>query len=365
MLLMLKRHSAFAFGLLAALALGLAGCGEADGIAQYSAPKEVTTVAARPASGGSAAAWFLKLTGPAEDVAKQYEAFARLMAQFRVDDEGKPSWEVPAGWSEVPPKDLDPQLANARYATLRVDGSIPPLDITITTLRSPDPAAEQYIQLNFNRWRSQLQMPPLEGDDWLAQARDNKELALFGTNSGFIAFANLKGKSQDDKEAQTLAAIIPFVPGGMDRSEVQTSQTPANPSPAPVSPGIKFDAPEGWTATRKPLASVAFSKTEGDESADITVIRLGGGGELLANVNRWRGQVGLEPVAKDALETEAVQVGELEGQLVDLRGTDKTLITVIIPQGEAQWFVKLMGSKGLAEKERERFVEFAKSLRFE
>lgn len=350
--------------------LGLCGCHDVDQITQYKAPKEVTRSAARPSAQGNSAgsaAWFLKLTGPAEKVGEHYEAFVRLMSRFRVDDTGKPSWEAPEGWAEVPPKDLDPALANARYATLRLKDSEPPLDITVTTLPSPDPTAEQYIQMNVNRWRRQLQMEPLEGDDWLAKARETKELALFAANDGFVAFANLKGKGEDGAAVQTLAAIIPYVPGGVGASGPTPSAPPNSPMPpkSPAGPGLKYATPEGWTETRKPLASVAFTRTEGDQAFDVTVIRLGGGGGLLPNVNRWRGQIGLEAIQEDALKTTPVPVGELTGQLIDLQNGDKALMTVVIPQGDAQWFVKLMGSNELAQKERDKFLEFAKSIRFE
>lgn len=351
------------------LVLVAAGCAEQDQITQYKAPKEKQVVAAKPSRqpAGSAAAWFLKLTGPAAEVEKQYLTFATFMSQFRLNDRGEPEWDLPKGWSEVDAKDLDPQVARARHATLRIDGTTPPLDITITTLPTEDPTSESYIQANFNRWRTQLELPPLSGDDWIAKARDKKELSLFGTQDGFIAFANLKGTTKDG-ETRTFAAIVPYVPGGMTRDEPADRperKLPSAPSAPPASAGLKYDVPEGWTATTKPLASVAFTKADGDKSVELTVIRLGGGGAFAANVNRWRGQVGLPSVDEKEIESETIDVGGAPSKFVDLRGDSKALLAVIVPQDGVQWFVKMMGDKDLTVSQRDAFLKFARSLRFE
>ena len=79
----------------------------------------------------------------------------------------------------------------------------------------------------------------------------------------------------------------------------------------------------------------------------------GEGGGLLANVNRWRGQLGLPPVAQktdlsklcDSLDVRR------QGDVVDFTGTDaKTgkparLVGVIVPQDGQTWFYKLMGDQ--------------------
>jgi hypothetical protein len=336
------------------------GCGEQDEIRQYSAPKEI--IAKKEQPGRRSAAWFLKMTGPAEQVEEQFLAFGQLTSRFRLDAEGKPSWDLPEGWMEVPPKDLDPKVAAARFATLRVKDSKPPLDVSITTLPAPDPTSEEYIQANFNRWRQQIGLAPVEDADWIAKARESKELAMFGTSSGFVAFVNLTGKT-DEVPTKTVAAMIPYVPGGLAAPGL--SEAPETPEPRPMAPSLKYDAPEGWTATTKPLASVAFTVKDGDKSVDTTVIRLGGGGDLLANVNRWRGQVGLAATTAEELKPESIDVGDEKAPFVELIGEEKTILAVIVVRGEAQWFIKLMGPKDIAAREREKFLGFVRSLRFE
>ena len=50
------------------------------------------------------------------------------------------------------------------------------------------------------------------------------------------------------------------------------------------------------------LASYKIPHDAGD--GDVSVISLGGdGGGMLANINRWRMQVGLDPIGEDAIKT--------------------------------------------------------------
>lgn len=358
------------------LLLPVSGCfRNVEGITQYKAPKEVA--AAKPpvpdSPSAPSAGWFVKLTGPASDLAPQLAPFMQFLSKFKVGADGEPEWQLPTGWKQVPPEELEPGIARARHATLRIEETKPPLDVTITTLPSADPTSETYIQQNFNRWRTQVGLKPLEGDDWIAKARASGELSIFGTADSFLVFVKLTGPGPKGEasgteadsaspEVGTYAALIPFVAGGMER--VQT-EPPEPPPSAPASPPFQFTAPEGWEATSKPLASVAFTKTEEEKTIDLTVIRLSGGGSFGANVNRWRGQVGLPPLEEKEIESQPFEVAGTTAQLVELQGEKDALLTVIIPQGRAQWFVKLMGNKDLALKERETFLKFVRSIRFE
>lgn len=350
-----------------------AGCREPEGITQYKAPKEVA--AAKPEAPESpsapSAGWFVKLTGPAGDLAPQLAPFMQFVSKFRVTSDGEPQWQLPGGWSVVPPEELEPRVAQARFATLRIAESKPPLDVTITTLPSADPTSETYIQMNFNRWRKQVGLPPLDGPDWIAKARESGELSIFGTDDGFLVFVKLTGPGpmgeapeagEASPELSTYAALVPFVAGGMER--VRPDDMPERPT-APAGPQVQYTAPKGWTPTSKPLASAAFTKTESEKTVDLTVIRLSGGGEFGPNVNRWREQVGLKPIDEKDIQSESLEVAGTTARFVEAVGEKDALLTVIIPQGRAQWFVKLMGNKDLVLQERETFLEFVRSIKFD
>jgi hypothetical protein len=96
--------------------------------------------------------WFFKLSGPAAAVSQHVEAFQKLVASLRFDDQGIPSWQAPDDWTSGPTNPM-------RYATLIVPNSPTPLDLTISKLPYAGPDPLDYALKNVNRWRDQLQLP--------------------------------------------------------------------------------------------------------------------------------------------------------------------------------------------------------------
>ena len=60
----------------------------------------------------------------------------------------------------------------------------------------------------------------------------------------------------------------------------------------------------------------------GGSKAEVNISATGGG--LLANVNRWRSQLGLAPLAESALanEVQSLDVADGKATLIDMKGTD-------------------------------------------
>jgi len=83
-------------------------------------------------------------------------------------------------------------------------------------------------------------------------------------------------------------------------------------------------------------------------------------------VNRWRGQVGLEPVDDADLKTLVTKfaVGNGEMQVVDLKGQKNRLLAGWIRNNGNTWFFKLTGSDALVGSEKEKFVKFLHSVQF-
>ena len=83
-------------------------------------------------------------------------------------------------------------------------------------------------------------------------------------------------------------------------------------------------------------------------------------GGTLANVNRWRSQLGLEPVEASDLPKMTSSLDVLGGKamLVDMTGSDKKtsqkarLIAAMVAQKAARWFYKLMGDEQVVARER-------------
>jgi hypothetical protein len=139
-------------------------------------------------------------------------------------------------------------------------------------------------------------------------------------------------------------------------------------------PQLKYTLPAGWK--EKPLTQMrvaSFNVSAGGTTADVSVIPLGGlaGGDL-ANVNRWRGQVGLPPLADNDLQKLAENVtvaGRLAG-LYDVAGTapgsgnTERILGVISHRDDTAWFFKMTGDAGLVEKQKPAFIAFLKSVEF-
>jgi hypothetical protein len=133
-------------------------------------------------------------------------------------------------------------------------------------------------------------------------------------------------------------------------------------------PPLKYTVPAGWTEKAPTQMRVAsFEISENGKTADVSVVPLGGmaGGDL-ANVNRWRGQVGLPPATDEDSEklAEKIEVAGQPGELFDLAGTSQRIVGAILHQGDTAWFFKMTGDPDLVEKQKPAFVSFLKTLQF-
>ena len=156
-----------------------------------------------------------------------------------------------------------------------------------------------------------------------------------------------------------------------------------NPGPAGATPaGGAFAVAEGnaltWTAPAhwqaKQLSSFrrgSYSVPgEGGASADLAITAFPGDtGGLFANVNRWRGQIGLPPVAEAGLEA-AIQRLDVNGFkiiLVDATGTANgqpvRLLGAMVPHEGQTWFFKLSGPEAVVAQEQASFREFLSTIK--
>ena len=182
---------------------------------------------------------------------------------------------------------------------------------------------------------------------------------------------------------------------GCDRSEIKVyrvaKEQPASPpmqgqgnlpaghpdmGASAMQPRLAWKTPEGWTEITPGEMRVASFNIKGKDGkqADVSVIPLPGdaGGDS-ANVNRWRGQVGLQPVSSEELMKLAQNI-EIAGQpaeLYDISGQtpgsgDATrILGTIQHRNSTAWFFKMTGDDEIVAQQKSAFVEFLKSLRFE
>lgn len=146
------------------------------------------------------------------------------------------------------------------------------------------------------------------------------------------------------------------------------------PPPAPSERGsLKWTLPKGWTQTLSGGGMrYATLKAPVEGRLDLSVVVLPGpaGGEL-ANVNRWRGQIGLAPIDDAAMaslrKTMRTKAGILSLYDMESEGTVKSHMTAgMLEAADGNtWFVKMVGDAGPVAKARPDFVRLLESLRFD
>ena len=134
---------------------------------------------------------------------------------------------------------------------------------------------------------------------------------------------------------------------------------------------LVWTAPPEWpakavSAMRKGSYDV---KGEGGATADLSITAFPGavGGEF-ANVNRWRGQLALPPLAEAELASAVTRftANDLSFTVVELAGTGadpKRMLGAMVPHNGAMWFFKLMGPDALVAREKPAFLAFLRTVR--
>ena len=174
----------------------------------------------------------------------------------------------------------------------------------------------------------------------------------------------------------------------VDSSDMVTSPPPVAATAMPATmpdglpvpdnsgqPKLKYVLPDGWKEKALTQLRVAsFEISENGRTADVSVIPLGGlaGGDL-ANVNRWRGQVGQTPQTEDELKKSAaaVEIAGKPADLYDVAGTSpgsgeaERIVGAILHTEDTAWYFKMMGDAALVEKNKPAFAAFLKSVEFD
>lgn len=141
---------------------------------------------------------------------------------------------------------------------------------------------------------------------------------------------------------------------------------------------LAWDLPSGWVERPATQMRLANFQVAGNSEAECSLTLLGGdGGGMVANVNRWRSQLGLGPL--DAAAVDQLPKAKFMSDmavLIDFEGTYSGMgggegrpgwrmlgLLLVEPQGSA--FFKATGPSALLAAERENFLKLAASLRIE
>ncbi len=153
---------------------------------------------------------------------------------------------------------------------------------------------------------------------------------------------------------------------------------PAGLSGAPTARDeLAWTLPSGWieapSSGRTQMRFADFQIDPADPSLVVTIIPLGTeASELLPNIARWQGQIGMPPSTSEADAMKFVQSSDSNGvmvKLIDLTSPAMTvqrqrLIAAIIARPEKTWFIKLQGAVEKVSPRADEFSSFVKSLRF-
>jgi hypothetical protein len=139
--------------------------------------------------------------------------------------------------------------------------------------------------------------------------------------------------------------------------------------------GSEWVTPTNWSETeRSQFSLINFEARHGDNTATISVTKLAKNAGLLNNVNRWRGQLGLEKIDQAEL-TETTRPFEVDGNsgtYIEMSGTrdGRPAMTLGVIHSLSYrtlpeiWFYKITGNTDAVMKEKAAFEEYVRSARY-
>ena len=149
-------------------------------------------------------------------------------------------------------------------------------------------------------------------------------------------------------------------------SAQQTAAIPSGNSGHSDAAPLHWETPQGWQELAPTGIRLGnFLVSEGDNRAEVSIFSFpGNAGTELDNVNRWRGEIALEPITEKELSSENVSVGDETAKLYDMPGKELQTIAVILPRGNSSWFFKMRGDKEIVSKNKSKFVALLNSVHF-
>lgn len=306
----------------------------------------------------------------------------------------KLEWKLPVGWEETPPGEM--RLASFR---ITADGKVADLGVF------PLPGMAGGELGNVNRWRGQVGLEPVSQEEL---TKITEPIKIDGTDAKLF---DLAGENPSSGEpTRILAAILNrdntawfFKLNGDDKlvaankakfqefltslkfSQAQPALPPDHPpiegmgtavsqsapaaTPSPDRP--QWEIPQGWQEVPGGAFLIAKFKIPGGAAVNVSMSP-GDGGGVFGNVNRWRGQVGLEQLPEaevsKLLKSEETPQGKLtiaEMSGKDARtGASTSVVGAILPVEGKTWFYKLMGDEQAVAREKEALLKFIRSARY-
>jgi len=366
------------------LALVLAGCGR-DDVQVYRVSKEESKPAAAP---------------------QEMPSAGLPPGHPETADAAPPSikYTLPASWQEAPPG----QMRAASFRVTGKDGK--QADVGVVPMAG---LMGRDLE-NVNRWRASVGLGQVREEDLsklaqpvLVAGQPGQLYEQAGENPGsgektriLVAVSRqnnvawyFKMNGDDELVAQQKPAFIEFLKSVSFVAPTEQGTLPASHPPvgdgamplmsaatAPQASGPtegkpSWQVPSGWQEAPAGQFLVAKYMVSGGGAGQAAVnisMSQGDGGGLAANVNRWRGQLGLPPLSGADLNQSVSAVDTQGGKasFVEMTGTDartgqnSRLVGAIVPLGGRTWFYKLMGNAQTVEAQKEAFTAFVKTAKY-
>jgi hypothetical protein len=303
-----------------------------------------------------------------------------------------PAGLAPTAATEITtPPNWEPQpLSQMRLASFLVKGDNGAVaDISFVSLG----AAAGNVLDNVNRWLDQLGQSPVTEQKLgeIAQrlttslgevtvvdlaglpqdadpAKDGRIIAAMITTNSSTLFFKMRGNA-DLAEAQK-SDFIKWVAGVCDAQNESRSQPMAAMPPQDTGPPpIKWHTPENWTAVSPSAMRYASftASVDNGEKIDISVVTFpGDGGSDPDNINRWRGQIGLPPLDRNAVSSQIapLKTADTTFSTTDIVGAKGRTIAAWTRHDGLALIYKATGPNAAVEKEKPNVVNFIESVRF-
>lgn len=325
------------------------GCDADDQIVTYQAPKDQPVKPLRP------------LTPPAAAPLPQ-------AAQSPL------AWTVPDGWKSVEGNSMS-------TATFQVSDVTPAVKCTITPL----PMIENALQANVNRWEGQLGLAPTEKEQLSQVAKpvqvgdltvhvvdlSNDQNAILGAviEKDQIWFIKMTGPKDivgaQREKFDGFVRSLKFTDQPTPPEAAPTDQAPpVAPAQADENRAVTWTLPTGWQEVPSPSAMRLATIKAGDAEVAASKLVAKGWGSLLDNLNRWRGQIGLQPIDDPAKQPVVeTDVNGAKWTTYDLAGEQKRMIVSYVTAGENVFFFRLTGDPAAVEAQKPAFTMFIQSIR--
>lgn len=167
----------------------------------------------------------------------------------------------------------------------------------------------------------------------------------------------------------------PVLRGATPAQRFGEMSAPSAPASDDLAGLFAYDLPPGWKELPPTRERVVNLQPGGDASAACTLSFLpGSAGGLVDNVNRWRRQMGADPLpAETVAGLPTHPLLNRDATLVEVTGSfagmgqgetlpDQQMLGLIVCEEQGSLFLKFTGPRELVERERSAFLDFARSL---